>query len=137
MALDVKSVEYYNITVEGHIGEGSQLLSVFAGVGVDLLAFKAVPLDPMHTRFTLVPEDGSKMNVGAKKAGLNLDGPHAALLVQGDEKPGALAGIYETLAQVDIPVSESSGIAHINGGYGVVLYIKPEDNERAMAALQM
>jgi len=136
MAFDIKRVEYYNITVEGHAGEGFKLLSVFADVGVNLLAFKAVPLEPMRTQFTLFPDDGSKMNDGAKKAGLNLDGPHSALLIQGDDESGALADIYEKLSQADINVYESSGIADIKGGYGVILYVKQEDCEKAMAALK-
>ena len=137
MAFDIKRVEYYNITVEGHAGKGSKLLSVFADVGVNLLAFKAVPLKPMRTQFTLFPDDGSKMNDGAKKAGLNLDGPHAALLIQGDDESGALADIYEKLSQADISVNESSGIADIKGGYGVILYLKQEDCEKAVAALEI
>ena len=137
MAFEIKQVEYYNITDEGHIGEGSRLLSVFAGVGVDLLAFKAVPLELMRTRFTLFPDDGSKMNDGANKAGLNLDGPHSALFIQGDDESGALADIYEKLSQADVPVDESSGIANIKGRYGVMLYIKQEDCERAVAALKV
>ena len=136
MAFDIKRVEYYNITVEGHAGEGSKLLSVFADVGVNLLAFKAVPLEPMRTQFTLFPDDGLKMNDGAKKAGLNLDGPHSALLIQGDDESGALADIYEKLSQADINVYESSGIANIKGSYGVVLYLKQEDCEKAMEALK-
>jgi hypothetical protein len=137
MAFDIKRVEYYNITVEGHAGEGSKLLSVFADVGVNLLAFKAVPLEPMRTQFTLFPDDGLKMNDGAKKAGLNLDGPHSALLIQGDDESGALADIYEKLSQADINVYESSGIANIKGGYGVILYVRQEDCEKAMAALKV
>jgi hypothetical protein len=137
MAFDIKRVEYYNMTVEGHAGEGSKLLSAFADVGVNLLAFKAVPLEPMRTQFTLFPDDGLKMNDGAKKAGLNLDGPHSALLIQGDDESGALADIYEKLSQADINVYESSGIANIKGGYGVILYVKQEDCEKAMAALKV
>ena len=137
MAIDIKKIEYYNITVEGHVGEGSKLLSVFADVGVNLLAFKAVPLESMRTRFTLFPDDGMKMNDGAKKAGLNLDGPHSAVLVQGDDESGALADIYEKLSQADINVYESSGIANIKGSYGVILYVKQEDCEKAMAALKV
>ena len=136
MALDIKKIEYYNITVEGQVGEGSKLLSVFADVGVNLLAFKAVPVGPRRTQFTLFPDDGSKMNDGAKKAGLNLEGPHSALLIQGDDESGALADIYEKLSQADINVYESSGIAGINRGYGVILYLKQEDCERAVAALE-
>ena len=60
MAFDIKRVEYYTITVKDHAGEGAKLLSLFAGVGVNLLAFKAVPLEPMLTQFTLFPDDGLK-----------------------------------------------------------------------------
>jgi hypothetical protein len=138
MALDIKIIEYYNMTVEGHVGEGSKLLSLFADAGVNLLAFKAVALEPMRTQFTLFPDDGSKMNAGAEKAGLNLDGPHSALLIKGDnDESGELADIYEKLSQADINIYESSGIADIKGSYGVILYLKQEDCEKAVAALEM
>jgi hypothetical protein len=137
MALAIKRVEYYNITVQDHAGEGSKLLALFAGAGVNLLAFKAVPLEPLRTQFTLFPDDGSKMTEGAKKAGLELNGPHSALLIQGDDESGALADIYEKLAQAKISVNESSGIAAIKGGYGVILYLKQADCEKAVAALEM
>ncbi len=135
MAFDIKRVEYYNITVEDQAGEAFKLLSLFAEAGVNLLAFKAVSLEPRRARFTLFPNDGFKMTEGAKKAGLELEGPHSALLIQGDDESGALADIYEQLAQADIHVNESSGIADIKGGYGVVLYLKQEDCEKAAAAL--
>lgn len=137
MPFDIKQVECYNITVEGHVEKGAELLSVFAGVGINLLAFKAVSLEPMRTQFTLCPDDGQKMDDGAKKAGLYLDGPHAALFIQGDDESGALADIYEKLSQAGLYVYESSGIANIKGGYGVILYLKREDCERAAAALKM
>jgi hypothetical protein len=137
MTLDIEKVEYYNITVDGHAGEGSRLLSLFAGVGVNLLAFKAVPVKPMRTQFSLFPDDSLKMNDGAKKAGLELDGPHFALIIKGyDDESGALADIYEKLSQAHINVYESTGIANIKGSYGVVLYLKQEECEKAMEALE-
>jgi hypothetical protein len=136
MSYNLKTVEYYNFTVEGHVGEGSKALVAFASVGIDLLAFKAVPLGSNRTQFTLLPEDGAKMNEGAQKAGLNLDGPYTALIIEGDEKAGALSVVYDKLSQAGIPVYESTGIAHIRGGYGVVLYLKPEDCDKAVAALK-
>ncbi len=137
MTLDFKKVEYYYITVDGHAGEGSKLLSVFAGAGVNLLAFKAVPVEPMRTQFSLFPDDSLKMKNGAKKAGLNVDGPHFALVIKGyDDESGALADIYERLSQADINVYESSGIANIKGSYGVVFYLKQEDCEKAIETLK-
>ena len=75
------------------------------------------------------------MTAGATKAGLKPDGPFSAVVITGDETPGALAKIYTTLSQAGIQVEESSGIAHINGGHGVVIYLKQEDCDKAVAAL--
>ena len=135
MPLDVKQVEYYNITVKDNIVEGSKILSIIAGAGVSFNAFKAVPLESMRTKFSLFPMDSVKMTEGAKKAGLKLDGPYSALLIKGDEKSGALAEIYQKLSRAGIQVDESCGIADINEGYGVVLYLKQEECEKAMMAL--
>ncbi|MBN1877485.1 MAG: hypothetical protein JXA33_24900 [Anaerolineae bacterium] len=138
MALEIKNVEYYNILVEGDAGEGAKLLKAFADAGVNLLAFKAVPVDSHHTQFSLFPNDASKMRSGAKKAGLQLDGPHAALLIKGyDDESGALAGIYDKLSQAGIKVNESSGFADIKDSYGVILYLEPGDCEKAMVALEV
>ena len=138
MALNIEKVEYYNITIEGNAGEGYKLLSVFAGAGVNLLAFKAIPIENMSTRFSLFPDDSLKMKDGAKNAGLNLDGPHSALIIKGyDDESGECANIYEKLSQADINVYESSGIANIKGSYGVVIYLKEEDCEKAIAALEV
>ena len=135
MTLKYMKVEYYKIAVQGHITEGSKLLTTIADAGVDFLAYKAIPLEQNRTQFTLFPIEGSKMAAGAMKAGLELDGPYSAVIITGNEKPGALAEIYSRLSQAGIQVEESSGIAHINGGYGVVLYLKQEDCDKAVAAL--
>lgn len=135
--LNIKSVKYYQTTIDNQSGEAFKLLSLFAGVGINLLAFTAVPLGPLRTQFTLFPDDGLKMTDGAKKAGLTIDGPRPALLVMGDDESGALAGIYEKLSKADINVYASSGIAGIKGSYGVILYVKQEDYEKALATLDL
>lgn len=135
MKLNYRKVDYHNIVVQGDIVEGSRLPTTIADAGVDFLAYKAIALEQNRTQFTLFPEDGSKMRAGAMKAGFELDGPFSTVIITGDEKPGALAEIYRKLSQEGIQIEESSGIAHINGGYGVVLYLKKEDCYKAMAAL--
>ena len=133
MTLKYRKAEYYNIIVQGNIAEGARLLTTIADAGVDFLAYKAIPIEHNHTQFTLFAKDGSKMTAGAKTAGIQLDGPYSAVIITGEEKPGALAEIYRKLSQAGIQVEESSGIAHVNGGYGVVLYLKQEDCDKAMA----
>ena len=137
MAFNILQVEYYNITVQGQITEASNLISRIAGAGVDFHAFKATPLEPDRTQFTLFAKDSSKMTEGAKKSGLELDGPYSAILIKGDEKAGALSDIYERLSKAGIQVDEASGIADINAGYGVILYLKREDCDKAMTVLKV
>ena len=137
MALEILQVEYYNITVEGQITSASKLLSTIAGAGVDFHAFKAIPVKSNQTQFTLFAKDNAKMTDGAKKAGLELDGPYPALLIKGDEESGALADIYKRLSQAGIQVEEACGIADINAGYGVILYLTQEDCNTAMTVLKM
>ncbi len=72
MAIDIIQVGYYNITVEDQITNASKLLSTIAGAGVDFHAFKAIPVRPNRTQFTLFAKDSSKMIDGAKKSGLEL-----------------------------------------------------------------
>jgi hypothetical protein len=137
MALEILQVEYYNITVEGQIANATELLSTIVGAGVDFHAFKAIPVEPHRTQFTLFAKDSSKMTDSAKKSGLKLDGPYSAVLIKGDEKAGALAEIYKKLSRAGIQVDEACGIADINAGYGVLLYLKQEDCDKAMSVLKM
>ncbi len=136
MVLDIMKIDYFNVTIDGQITSASKLLSTIVGAGVDFHAFKAIPVKPDQTQFTLFAKDTSKMTDGAKRSGLKLDGPYAALLIKGDEKSGALADIYKNLSKAGIQVEEACGIADINAGYGVILYISEEDCDKALAALK-
>jgi len=136
MALDILQVEYYDITIDGQISTASELLSTIVGAGVDFHAFKAIPVKPNKTRFTLFAKDSSKLTDGAKQAGIEVDGPHSALLIKGSEEAGALASIYKKLSLAGIQVEEACGIADINAGYGVLLYLGQKDCGRALDALE-
>ena len=68
---------------------------------------------------------------------MTLDGPHPALLVQGDDEVGALAVIHEKLRDANVHVFASTGVADGRGGYGYIIYVRPEDFERAAKALEV
>ncbi len=137
MAFNIRRADYYYITVKAEPEEGYKLLSEFAELGVNLLAFTAIPFGPIRSQLTLFPEDALKMEDAAKKAGIALDGPHPALLVQGDDQLGVLAEIHEKLYDANVHVFASSGVSDGRGGYGYVIYVRPEEYERAAAALEI
>jgi predicted amino acid-binding ACT domain protein len=135
MSFTIRRVDYFYTTVKDQPGEAYKLLSELAALGVNLLAFSGVPMGPMRTQFTLFPEDALKLADAAKKAGFGLDGPTSALLVQGDDELGALADIHRKLYEANVNVYASSGVADGRGSFGYVIYVRPEEYDRAAKAL--
>jgi hypothetical protein len=137
MPVKVRRIDYFYARVEDVPGEAYKLLSMLADLGLNLLAFTAIPIGPEQTQLTLFPEDAGRMASEARKAKLELDGPHRALLVQGDDELGALASIHAKLYEADVNVFASSGVTDGQGSFGYILYVRPEEYERAAAALSV
>ena len=135
MAFRIRRVDYFTTTVQDQPGEAYKLLSQLAELGLNLLAFTAVPVGPLRAQLTIFPEDSLRTAAAARKAGLVLDGPHPALLVQGDDELGALARIHAKLYEAAVNIYASSGVADGRGSFGYVVYVKPDDYERAASAL--
>jgi hypothetical protein len=135
MAFKIRRVEYFTTTVQDQPGEAYKLLSQLADLGLNLLAFTAVPVGPLRAQLTIFPEDPLRMADAARKAGLVLDGPHLALLVQGDDELGALARIHAKLYEAAVNIYASSGVADGRGSFGYIIYVRPEDYERAASTL--
>ena len=135
MATNIRRVDYFHTTVRDEPGEAHQLLTLLAELGVNMLAFTAVPIGPTSTQLTLFPSDTMNLLDAAQKSALILDGPHPALLVQGDDQMGALADIHAKLAEANVNVYASSGVTDGHGAYGYLVYVRPREIDRAMTAL--
>jgi hypothetical protein len=135
MAIKIQKVEYFYTSVQDQPGEAYKLLGQLENIGVNLLAFTAIPMGPERTQFTLFPEDTNQLQQAAKKAGFSLDGPNPALLVQGDDELGALTGLHKKLYQANVNVYTSSGVTDGKGSFGYVLYVRPEEMDKAVSAL--
>lgn len=137
MAVSIRRVDYFYARVSDEPGEGYKLLSNLAELGINLLAFAAIPVGPSRTQLTLFPEDDRALVDAARHANLELDGPHPALLIQGDDELGALAAVHEKLYQANVNAYAASGVTDGSGSFGYVLYLRPDDVERASAALEV
>lgn len=131
---DIQRVQYFYTTVQDRPGEAFRFLSGLGDLGINMLAFTAIPVGLMQTQLTIFPEDPSLLKDQGRKVGFELDGPHHALLVQGEDVPGALVGIHEKLYRAGINVYASTGVTG-DPGYGYILYIRPEDFEAAASAV--
>ena len=131
----VKRVQYYYATVRGEPDEAFEILAHLAGQGVNLLALNTMPLGPEATQLTLFPEDPPRLQDAARAAGLVLEGPHSAVLVLGDDQLGALAKVHTQLHRAGIQVYASNAVTSGSGTFGYVLYMRPQDSERAATVL--
>ena len=137
MAYSIRKVDYFYTTIRDRPGAAYKLLSQMAEMGLNMVAFTAVPMGPMHTQLTIFPEDTEKMAVAAQRAGMKVEGPHPAFLVQGDDELGALAEIHQVLYRANVNVYASSGVTDGRGTFGYLIYVRPDEYDRAAGALSL
>jgi hypothetical protein len=135
MAHQIRRVDYYNVSVKDEPGEAYRFLSQLADLGVNLLAFTAVPTGQNSAQLTLFPESSMNFQQKAKQAGLPFIGPNPAFLIHGDDRLGALVELHDALYKARVNIIASSGVTDGHGKFGYVMYIAPNDYERAAKAL--
>ncbi len=135
MSATIRRVEYFYATVKDEPGAAYSLLSALAETGVNLLAFSAIPSGPAGTQLVLFPESPGQLSRSAAKTGLSLDGPEHAILVQGDDRLGALLDLHRRLFEAKINVYASHGVTDGKGHFGYVVYLRSARIEDAARAL--
>jgi len=137
MSYKVQKLNYYYTITQDKPGEAHNILSILADVGVNQLAFNVSHIGPERSQITLFPEDNTKLISIAERASLNLDGPYNAIMVQGSDELGALVEVHEKLQNADINIASSTGIADGHGSYGYIIYLRPDDYDKAAEVLSI
>jgi hypothetical protein len=129
----IRKVDYFKAQVQDKAGEGARILSALLGEGIDLLAFTGFPRG-RKVQFDFVPEDGPAFRKAARKAGLAVT-KNTAFLVQGEDRPGAIAEIAAKLADAGVSITALDAVATGEGRYGAILWVKPAAVRKAAKAL--
>jgi hypothetical protein len=135
MAVHISRVEYYYASTEDRPGATYQILHALAEAGVNMLAFSAIPVGPSRAQLTLFPAESDGLLRVAPRLGLSLSQPQRAILVEGDDELGALGDVHRKLYDAKVNVFASSGVTAGQGRFGYLLYVRPEDYERAVSVL--
>jgi hypothetical protein len=136
MAFTIRRIEYFHTTVKDEPGEGFAVLSALASQNVNLLAFTAVPVAGNETQLTLYPDSASALSHAAASTRMAMEGPHPALLVQGDDELGAIASIHRRLASAGLNVASASGVTDGRGSFAYIIHMRAADVDRAADVLQ-
>jgi hypothetical protein len=68
----------------------------------------------------------------AKAHKLKIQGPKTCLLVDGDDRPGALADLTDRLGSAKINMTAVTGLTAGQGRFGAILWVKPGDVKKAV-----
>lgn len=135
MADTTRRVDYYYVTVPDQPGESFKVLAALKEAGVNLLAYSAFPVGGGRSQVVLVPERPSALTAWVEKAGLKLSARKQAFLAQGDDRVGAVSDLVGKLAKARINITAVDAVCAGAGRYGLILWVKPGDYERAAQAL--
>ena len=135
MADTVLRVDYHYLTVPDTPGEGERALAVLREGGVDMLAFLAFPTGDGRSQIDLVPKEPAVPTAATERAGYTLSGAKHALLVEGDDRVGAVEATTSKLAAAGVNVTAAAGVGDGSGHFGMILWVVAVDYERAAGAL--
>lgn len=126
----VRKVHYYSTTVPDKPGQTFRVLAALVSGGVNLLGCAGFPRG-RRAQIDVVPDDTRKFAAAARKAGLDFAPKRDGFLIQGDDRPGALADNLKLLADKGVNVVAVDGLSAGQGRWGAILWVEPKDVNRA------
>jgi len=131
----VRKVDYRYAIIPDKPGEGFRVTAALREAGVNLLAFSAFPAQKGKAQVDFIADSDDRLVQAARSHGLELSARKRAFLIQGDDRPGAVAEILQKLSGAKINVIATDAVCAGSGRYGCILWVKPDQYEAASRAL--
>jgi hypothetical protein len=135
MADRVKKINYAYVTLPNRPGRGAKILSELKQAGVNLLACSGFPARAGKAQLDFAVEKPAISRKLAKKHGWPISKVKKAFLIQGADEVGAVHRHVQKLAAGRISVTAATAVSAGQGRYGMVLWVKPKDYNRAAKLL--
>jgi hypothetical protein len=133
MADIIRKIDYFKAQVPNKAGEGARILTALRAEGINLLFFTGFPRG-RDAQIDFVPKNAPAFRKAAKKIGLAVT-KKSAFLLQGKDRPGAIAAIVSKLADAGVNITALDAVAAGGARYGAILWVKPADIRKAAKAL--
>lgn len=131
----IRRAEYYYTHVPDTPGEAWRIAHALHEAGVNLIAFSAFPAPGKGSQVDFIPEAREPFLKTCKAAGLTMIGPKTCFLIDGAERPGAVASILARLADAKINVTAMDATCAGGARWGAILWVKPTSVDAAARAL--
>ena len=130
MADVIRTAQYFKVQIADKPGTLAGMLAPLHEAGVNFLAVHAFPRN-RRTQVDVVPEDPSAFKNVAKAHKIKIQGSKMCLLVEGDDRPGALGDLTDRLRLAKINMTAVTGLAAGQGRFGAILWVSPRDVKKA------
>lgn len=132
----VRKVNYCYMKVPNRSGQGAKILSELRDADVNLLAISGFPGKGGKAQVDLIPEKMSDLRRAARKNDWRLSKVKKGFLIQGNDAIGAAHRHINKLADQKINITATDAVAAGKGRYGMLLWVKPKDYNRAARVLR-
>jgi hypothetical protein len=136
MADRVRKASYCYLTVPNRAGQGAKILNEIKLAGVNLLAYSGFPVKGGKAQLDLVAENMAKLRRVAKKNDWRMSKLKKGFVIQGKDEIGAVHRHVQKLADQRISVTAADAVSAGKGRYGMILWVKPKDYNRAARILK-
>jgi hypothetical protein len=136
MADRVRKVSYCYLTVPNRAGQGAKILGELKEAGINLLAYSGFPLRGGKAQIDLIPENMAALRRLARRRGWKTSKIKKGFLIQGRDEVGAVQRHVDRLARERINIVAADAVAAGKGRYGMILWVKPKDYNRAAKILK-
>ena len=136
MADQVKKVNYVYLTVPNRAGYGARVLGELKDEGVNLLAYSGFPGKRGKAQLDLIPENMAALRRFAKRHDWKISKIKKGFMVQGKDEVGAVHRHINKLAAEKINITAADAVAAGKNRYGMILWVKPKDYNRAAKVLR-
>jgi len=130
----IRKADYFSTEVPNKVGEGARLLGALRDAGINLTAFTAFP-SGRRAQIDFIPEDSAAFKSAARKIGIEVSPRKTVFIVQGDDRPGAIAKICEKLAEAGINMIAMDAASGGDGRYAGMFWVAPADVRKAAKVL--
>jgi hypothetical protein len=126
----VRKVHYFTTVVPDRPGQTFKVLAALVSGGVNLLACTGTARG-RRAQIDVVPDDTRRFAAAARRAGMDFSEKKSGFLIQGEDRPGALADHLKVLADAGINIDAVDGLSAGSGRWGAIVWVGEGDLRRA------